>query len=1188
MHGQASRASAMLLAVFLLVPWPFPGTGGIQASSFAGGAKELVISFPPGGGTNTSVNLTMPAGATVLSAVMDITGMPIVSNGSLDYSTPQKLMAVPSSINLTVGAQGAALASFNWSRVQASDAEFRTDEGANISVGQGVRISDAIIGGTSHPFTVVSGRRIFGIPSVNCTPDGNIITAGGWGNLNGSYAWCFQKFNPSGQKIGPEIKKGTDGPNEGMMPRAVSDLSGGTVFVWQYFEQLHAAIFDNSGNQIGPDINKGPSFVGSAVVTGPDEFLITQFLSNNSLYGYWYHLNGTPIGDKVFIEDTRTNDLFSYGSPVISVGDDKSILFAGTAANWSASHYQAYAIRRDSTGALVHDRVFVGGNNSYTATTSTAILDDGTSVVAYTANYTGHDLEVRCARLAANGTILGQYIIANTSETDCFSPSLCRLPGNRFACAWGRSSGGSAIDLQGRVFRADGTPEGAIFSMGNAYGVNASWELCARGNSSLALVVRSDDPSPYGSIRVEVVELQRALKGHIDSPVLDRPGTVVTDVRLAPGTSYSVDVLDAVTHNATIFGLHNGDAVRNWSTYILRLNLERAAFNASVSEPAVLQFGVATRICDFFEDRALVSVTDSVNISSGRAILRDGAPNGSLSSTEIMLPFRAASLDNLSWAPDKGILPILASRGWGGGWNPSEGIGSPGKPLSIPTGDAVKWTLLFVTSSSFRPEVDTLILSYSLRHKTGFLLSAPVNLTDGTFSRYRVNWTSSGEGTVRALVTTDGGMTYDEAANGTWNAAAGPGRTLQAMLVLEGDGNQSPRLSGFWVDYEAQSLPSDLSLEIDRSYRWSPPEGSDLEKGLEVRDFSSPLNAVLRRHPGGGDISIPLNFSSATAGLLRLSNLRLVLNLPPVIEAFSPQNDTVLEQGATQHFAVDAYDPDADALEICWTVDGVPAGAGASFDYAAPDSSGNHTVSATVSDGKASAVHSWNVSVIFIDRNRPPAIQSRFPANDPVINETETQNFSVLASDPDAQPLRFSWYVDGEKVSTSDNLTWRTWYNSSGVHAVSVTVSDGAKSASTGWNLTVLNVNRPPIITDWHPEGPLACGPGAQIEFGINVSDPDGEAVNISWSIDGKPVGNATSLNFTLVAPWSDGRAHTVRAAASDGNLSASHEWHVRSIIPDETSRLNVSDPWCIAGAAIVAVMIAAVVLVRLRNRDTR
>jgi hypothetical protein len=447
----------------------------------------------------------------------------------------------------------------------------------------------------------------------------------------------------------------------------------------------------------------------------------------------------------------------------------------------------------------------------------------------------------------------------------------------------------------------------------------------------------------------------------------------------------------------------------------------------------------------------------------------------------------------------------------------------------------------------------------------------------------RHGWAVSDTGLI--LVTTDGGMTYDSASNGLWKSASGGGHALRAMMVLEGDGNSSPILSGFKVDYESQSRPSDIELEIDGSYRWSPPEGSSLENGVEVRDFSTALNAVLARSAGAGNVTIPLNFTSGTSGLLKLSGLKMVINLPPVLESSSPAGDLILEQGATQRFEVLASDPDGDTLVINWTLDGNAVGTGASLELTATDLLGNYTLRATVSDGRASVSRIWNLSVIFIDHNRPPAILERFPALDPVINETESINFSIRASDPEDQPLHYAWYLDDEKVSVSDNFTYRTWYDSSGPHNVWVRVGDGSLNVSTQWNVTVLDRDRPPIIRDWDPADDISSPAGRLLQFGINATDPDDDALTFTWYLDNIQVDGAASNTFSFTTNWSDGRLHTVKAVASDTRLNASHVWQVRSIIPGTDNNPNppngvaIDRPWGFAIAIIIIMAILGTVI---------
>lgn len=1189
---RATPLTAVILCALFMPLYALPTVECIQSPYFGNGQQELTISFPPGGGKNATVNLSLPAGATVLSAVMSITGLPLVSRGSIDYSAPDSLKSAPSSLNLSFDEQGARLAPFNWSWLQTSDADFKTDEALNITVSDGAHISDAVVGGVSHPFTAVSGINLTGMPSISCTPDGEILVS--WTQWNqsfpGSWDACFQRFDASGIPIGPTIERSTGfQPLNQSKPRAIPDQSGRTVFLWDSrdWEDVRAAVFDRSGGQIGYEYPVGYGQYGSAVVTGPDEMFASwmPYEPYKLLRGQWLHLNGTPFRDSIVLEyGTYYPDPYDpWLSGIVSVGDDRSIAHASTVLNTTDGHLRANVLRTDSAGGLLHGAVLLGDNDTYVTPTSFAILDDGITNVAYTADYLYRNLSVRCARVAANGTIIADFSLSGTDGV-FFAPSLCRLPGDRFACAWASALSGDDALLEGRLFKADGTPEGDVFQLGQARGANSSWELCARGNSSLVLVVRSEAPAPYGSVRVEVVDLQRALKGHLDSKVLDRPGTVQAAVELASGTSYSVDVLDAATRNATHTGLHNGDPVSSWTPYILRLNLQRGSFNSTEAAPVALSFGVATAIRDPFWDSALVSSNVNVTVGNGMAYLNDPADGGSLTSAELGLPYVAASLDNFSWQGNAVVQASLRSRRSGAwsGWEPV--LDTPDNSLSSPAGDAVQWGLAFASHNGPQYVLTSVGLAYSLFFKTGLLLSAPANLTDGAFTGYRVNWTS--DPTARALVTTDGGMTYDSASNGLWKSASGGGHALRAMMMLEGTGNSSPLLTGFRVDYESQSRPSDIELEIDGSYRWSPPQGAPLENGVEVRDFSTALNAVLARSGGVGNVTIPLNFTSATSGLLRLGGLRMVINLPPVIESSSPDDGVVLEQGAIQTFGVRASDPDGDPLVIIWTLDGDAVGTGASLDLATTDLEGNYTLRATVSDGRASISRIWNLTVIFIDHNRPPGILERFPARDPVINETENINFSVRASDPDNQPLHYAWYLDGEKVSVSDNFTYRTWYDSSGPHNVRVRVADGSLNVTTQWNVTVHNRDRPPIIRDWDPEADLSAPAGRLLQFGINASDPDGDALTFTWYLDNIQVDGASSSTFSFTTNWSDGRVHSVKAVVSDSQFNASHVWQVRSIIPgtpnpnpNPPGGVAIDRPWGFAIAIIIIVAILGTVI---------
>jgi len=89
------------------------------------------------------------------------------------------------------------------------------------------------------------------------------------------------------------------------------------------------------------------------------------------------------------------------------------------------------------------------------------------------------------------------------------------------------------------------------------------------------------------------------------------------------------------------------------------------------------------------------------------------------------------------------------------------------------------------------------------------------------------------------------------------------------------------------------------------------------------------------------------------------------VNRPPQITSKSPASDVVsINEGSSQTFSIIANDPDGDVLSYSWKLDGNQVSTSTSFTYS-PNyfSSGQHSISVTVSDGKATASTSWSVYV---------------------------------------------------------------------------------------------------------------------------------------------------------------------------------------------------------------------------------
>jgi len=156
-----------------------------------------------------------------------------------------------------------------------------------------------------------------------------------------------------------------------------------------------------------------------------------------------------------------------------------------------------------------------------------------------------------------------------------------------------------------------------------------------------------------------------------------------------------------------------------------------------------------------------------------------------------------------------------------------------------------------------------------------------------------------------------------------------------------------------------------------------------------------------------------------------------------------------------------------------------------------------------------------NLTDFNIDYDLPPEIVSREPS-EPLIQVLENSSilFGINVIDEDGDTLHYHWYIDGTLVG-NDSITfnYRPDFDSAGNHTLRVEVFDGHFGLNSTWNITVLNVNRLPIITAFSPVSPVIIPDGASRRFNITAMDPDGDAIGFFWSLDGSErTGNANEF----------------------------------------------------------------------------
>ncbi len=217
-----------------------------------------------------------------------------------------------------------------------------------------------------------------------------------------------------------------------------------------------------------------------------------------------------------------------------------------------------------------------------------------------------------------------------------------------------------------------------------------------------------------------------------------------------------------------------------------------------------------------------------------------------------------------------------------------------------------------------------------------------------------------------------------------------------------------------------------------------------------------------------------------------------------------------VNEGDLVKLDLDATDPDGDGLTYTFSS---PLDAGGKWQTQFGDA-GQYPVTITASDGKLETTKQILIVVKVV--NLAPELSG---AKDYVVKEGELVTIQLEAIDPNNDKL--TWIVS---PPFDDSGKWQTEIGDRGEYRASVKVTDGELSDEASFKVTVIAINRPPIL---ELNTNIKVKEGEIVDLAPKVSDPDGDDITLTYT--------GWITQDTYQTSFGDAGKHKVTITASDG-----------------------------------------------------
>ena len=375
-----------------------------------------------------------------------------------------------------------------------------------------------------------------------------------------------------------------------------------------------------------------------------------------------------------------------------------------------------------------------------------------------------------------------------------------------------------------------------------------------------------------------------------------------------------------------------------------------------------------------------------------------------------------------------------------------------------------------------------------------------------------------------------------------WSVSDGAGGTAGAVTTLNiANTNRPPTMN----------IPAGMTVSegatADQVLTGSDPDGD----ALTFQKFGGPtFMTVTTTNATTGNVHLAPGFSdggtySAAVSAVDPSNASFTSGLAiTVLETnraptLDPVSNMIVAENATADQTISGSDPDGDGLSFSLvsaptfaTVLGTsPVTANIHLQTGFSDA-GTYDVTARASDGSLSDDKPFTIFVNNV--NRPPDL---VPPGPMIVNEGQTLDQPLNASDPDGDPLTFHLGAGPTFASVTTlspilgNLHLAPGFDDAGTYSAGVSARDPFNAESvSGVFITVNNVNRPPVLTQ---PVDMTVSQGATADQTLSATDPDNEPLTFQL------VGTLLFATVTTTTPTT-GNLHLAPSAAEPtGTYSA-------------------------------------------------